>query len=173
MYDILFITGAPGSGKSTAALFLAQKIEKSVLLSGDDLRAMVVGGGMNPAEAWTSEQREQYILSFQSEALLAKNFISAGYKVIIEDVVDPRLGLWDEWQKCFAGLNYTKVLLAPALEVVLERNSTRGMNVPDAVVTAFHGNLSRETLPDWPIVDSTNQTLEETVEGIKSVSGWQ
>ena len=48
MNKIYLITGPAGVGKSTISKLLAEKLERSVLIEGDDVYHFVVGGYVAP-----------------------------------------------------------------------------------------------------------------------------
>ena len=49
MSNLYIITGPAGSGKSTISKKLAESLDKSVLLEGDDIYHHVVGGYVSPS----------------------------------------------------------------------------------------------------------------------------
>lgn len=132
MSTVIVISGIPAAGKSTIARLLANSFPRSVLISGDDLRALVVGGFRDPNNPWDEEMRSQYYLSFQNEAALARTFLNKNFDVVIDDVI--RKGdLYEEWLRHFAGIDHKVVLLRPSVEVALRRNFERAeKTVPDS-----------------------------------------
>ncbi len=171
-FDVVLITGAPGSGKSSVASALAKTIDRAVVISGDDVRALVKSEFKSPAEAWTDEHRLQYYLSFENEASLARNFIAKNFKVIVEDVVHNHHDLFAVWKNYFAGVSYATALLAPTKEKILERNRSRSKNLPESIIDSLYPLMLPENFPDWIVLDTTNQTVYETTDTIKRNIGW-
>jgi tRNA uridine 5-carbamoylmethylation protein Kti12 len=166
MAMLIVITGIPGAGKSTIARLLSEALPRSVLISGDDLRHMVISGYRDPNDPWDDEMRSQYHLSFKNEAALTANFLGGGFDVVIDDVI--RKGaLYDEWLKEFQGLDHQVVLLQPSLEAALKRNQDRPeKTVPEKTLHDLHQLYQQIDNRDWKVIDNSHQTQDETVKEI-------
>lgn len=162
---VCLITGPAGSGKSSVSKALAKRFERSAVIEVDTLRGMIKGGYVRP---WphTEEADLQLSLSAKNACDMANNLLEKGFSVFIDDVVGRKL--LEQYSNFFKDNNFKAFLLLPSLEALLARFDNRGNN--DELrerTTELHKRFSekRDQL-DWQIINSSNQTLEETVEQI-------
>jgi hypothetical protein len=128
---------------------------------------MIVGGHRDPNDVWDDEMRRQYHISFENEAVLAKNFLRDGFDVVIDDVI--RKGaLYDEWKRHFDGTDHRVVLLLPSLDAALERNLNRSeKTVPQKTLRDLHAKYQELDHTGWIVIDNSDQTPEDTVATIR------
>jgi tRNA uridine 5-carbamoylmethylation protein Kti12 len=167
MSRVIVVTGIPGAGKSTISRLLAEALPRSVLIAGDDLRRMIVGGYQDPNRPWDEEMRRQYYLSFENAAALTSNVQRHGFTVVIDDVI--RKGdLYDEWMRRFAGIDHTVILLRPSLQTALERNDQRPeKTVPESTLRDLHERYQGADNAGWIVIDTSTQTAEQTLAVIR------
>jgi predicted kinase len=84
----LILSGGPAVGKSVTARVLAQGREKCAFIDVDDVRQLVVAGGAAPWQG--SDGRDQQRLGVANACALARNFVAAGFEVIVVDVLTPK-----------------------------------------------------------------------------------
>lgn len=58
MSRLLVITGPPGAGKSTAAAIIAERFNKSAVVSSDSFYGFLANGGIDPWLPAAQEQNE-------------------------------------------------------------------------------------------------------------------
>jgi chloramphenicol 3-O-phosphotransferase len=172
---IFLLTGTPGSGKSSVARALMQRFEFGLHLPLDDLREFVVSGIAHPVPTLTEETGRQFRLARMGAASTAKLYASNGFAVVIDDVISS-----DDVSSIFApafdGFDFHKVLLQPRLEVALERNRTRtnkdfDPSFLEEPIRQIHAWMSAQELPnDWLRIDSSELSLEQTVDTILNLS---
>jgi predicted kinase len=159
---VLAITGPTGSGKSTVAEKLAKQLDRCVNIDADHIKHMIVSGfykdGSNPG-GWGFNQ---WGLVGDSIGLLARNFLDAGYSVIINGYIDEPA--WTNLQKHVALTH--KVLLLPHKDIVTTRDAGRNEDVQmgaDAV-SEHHQHFSNDDFfKDFVRIDTTDHKVEETV----------
>jgi len=119
----IVITGMPGAGKSTVAELVAKSLPRSMLISGDDVAAMIVGGRVWALGSPRHEALAQIELINQSLAALASNATGAGFTAVIETVLPDR-SEFDALTSTMA-CDFLLIVLAPGIEVCRARNATR------------------------------------------------
>jgi len=83
----LVLTGGPAVGKSTTGHALARRRPRAAFVDADDVRQLVVAGAQ---PLWHGpEGAAQHRLGAQNTTLLAASFVSAGFEVVVADVVTP------------------------------------------------------------------------------------
>jgi SpoVK/Ycf46/Vps4 family AAA+-type ATPase len=169
--SIWLISGAPGVGKTTVARALCARFPRAMHIAVDDLRGMVVSGRADPIGAWTAETERQFRMSWETAGRMAARYAAEGFVVAIDDVVPSRAVA--VYEQSVAEHLLRKVLLAPSLEVTLQRNSTARGKVFDTAILVptirdLHATLAPDRSP-WLVVDSSNMSLAETVDAILAV----
>jgi broad-specificity NMP kinase len=163
-YDIIFIAGAPGTGKSSVAKYIQEKLNCPCFEFG-----------------WIPEFRnkgnesisyiEDEAIAFENLSLVAKNYIKHGFKnIIITDLEDKRI---KELHTVFQKENYILLtLIVNDNEILKSRvlNETRSSGYRDfkSAIKINKEILNRELLPNEIRIDTTNQSLEEVVKIIVS-----
>jgi len=122
----IVVTGAAGAGKSTVARLVAEVTEHCAVIGLDALRHMVVSGA--PIPRWEGgeleESRRFGALASQNAAALARNFIAAGFDVVIEGVLETPAEL-DLLLAELGEVERYLVTLMPDLARVVQRDRSR------------------------------------------------
>ncbi len=162
---VCLITGPAGSGKSSVSKALAEKFERSAVVEVDTLRAMVKGGYVRPWP-YNEEVDLQLSLGAKNACNMATNFLEKGFNVFIDDVVGRKLlGQYTEY---FNDKNFKAFVLLPSAESLLKRFDDRGDNqeLRERTIELHKKFLEKKEVLNWQVIDSSNQTLEETVKEI-------
>lgn len=124
MSCIIIITGTPGVGKSVVAQALAKKISRSVYLSVDTFREMVISGYVFPGQFnWTKETFLQSKIARENVCFVAKTYVNNDFTVIIDDIVVDES--YEFWMKSFPHNAVKIYILTTLLSVIFRRNKER------------------------------------------------
>ena len=168
---IFLISGTPGAGKSSVAHAIATQSGRGVRISVDDIRDLVVAGRADPVPTWSDECELQFAIARRNRLIMAANWHAAGFTVCIDDVVFPQN---IDAMIAELGLDIQRVILQPTLATALQRNATRTHKPFDTsvlipVLTRLHGEFAMVQHPLWPHIDTTNQTIAESVAMVQSL----
>ncbi|MBI5073656.1 MAG: adenylyl-sulfate kinase [Nitrospirae bacterium] len=131
---VIWITGLPGSGKSTIADAVKLKCPDFVILRMDDLRHMVT-----PQPAYSDDERE---LVYRSLVYVAKTLSDLGHEVIIDATGNMRR--WRELARRMIS-PFAEVYLKCSFETCSQRERQR---------TETHGaprGIYQKGLAGWPV----------------------
>lgn len=170
---IFLIVGAPAVGKSTLSKAIALSFEKSIHVSVDDLRDMVVSGYIMPSPEWPAAIVEQLGLARETAVHIARTYQPAGFTVVIDDFYDPNHlieyeALDDRWP-------VNKILLYPDQAAAHARNFQRSGGdayIDDGirlVYNSLQGQAHALKARGWLVLDTTSMTVEETAAEIIAV----
>jgi predicted kinase len=130
---VLILTGAPGSGKTTAAGLLAAKSQRAVHIESDRFFHFIQTGYIEP---WRPESHEQNTTVMRIVAQAAAAYADAGYFTIIDGIVIPGWFLQPlRGSLGAAGHRVAYAVLRAPLAVCLGRAGSRASNrLSDAAV---------------------------------------
>ena len=162
---VIWITGLPGSGKSTIAVALKKKIPDAVILRMDELRKIVT-----PKPSYSEAERE-YV--YRALVFTAKNLYDLGHNVIIDAT-----GNRKSWRRLARKLikNFFEVYLKCPLNVCMAREGKR-INTHGAPrniyrkgkkgrpVPGVHVPYEKPVKPE-AVIDAENETPDEVVKKI-------
>jgi adenylate kinase family enzyme len=157
MPDFIFVAGAPGSGKSTVAKQLQERLGSPCFEFGWIPEFRLPG---------PESQALEEALSFENLTLVVKNYIRHGYRnIIVTDLNDIR---FREIPRRFARYRYVILTLVVTDDEVLRRrvlDETRSSGYRDEEAALRHNRLiqGRRLLPNEYRVDNTGQGIDETV----------
>lgn len=161
---ILAITGPSGSGKTTVAAKLAKKIKQCVNIDADHVKHFIVNGFIYDD---TPAGVKQWELLGENTGILARNFVNAGYNVIINGYINE-----PAWHTLQRHVKLThKVLLLPKLAKVQERDAGRDAEIRmgEKAVDRHHDYFTGSSFfDDFARIDSSEHSVEETVTLIRS-----
>jgi Chloramphenicol phosphotransferase-like protein len=172
MGPVFFITGPPGSGKTTVSRLLLERFPKGIHVSVDAIRESVVSGFRLPEFGWPDEVDEQFALARSSATYTARTYSAAGFAVVVDDTLGPSRGPHvdiSQHADLLEDATVHRVALRPRLDVVVDRNRRRGGHLSDLMDDVIPVLLQSQIdgLTDgWIIIDSSNQTPQETADQI-------
>lgn len=173
MPPLFLLIGPPAVGKSSTSKALAAKFDRSIHIPVDDIRTMVVSGLVLPGLDWIPELVEQITLARESAIHIALRYQQAGYAVVIDDFFDPYR--MREYQALLEDPHSHKFILFPKQETAHARNHQRTADpqgrsyIDQGIQTVYQQlNVGIESLREegWIVVDTTDLSIEETVQQI-------
>ncbi|MFE4569775.1 AAA family ATPase [Paenibacillus chitinolyticus] len=165
IHAMFLVTGIMASGKSTVAQLLAERFEKSVHLRGDHFRKMIVNDRKEVQPDAEADQMEQLLLRYRLTAQAADTYYSAGFTVVMQDVVVGRV--LSDFLSLLEDRPLYVIVLCPGEEEVARREAARSKKgYGEWTVSALNGVLHGETPRVGLWLDSTGLTPEETVDAI-------
>ena len=144
---IIWLTGQPGSGKTTIAKALKKKILSNcednnvILVDGDDLRDITTN------KDYSRQGREKNIITAQKIA----HFLSNKDFIVIVALVAPYLNIREKFK-----------LITPVIEIYLHTEEIRGRE-------HFFAKDYEKPKKDFLDMDTTKKTVEDCVDEILSI----
>ena len=165
---IIVITGAPGTGKSTASKIVAKKsdMKKSVHMYTDDFYHYLSKGAIAPH---LPESNEQNLIVIEAFLEAAKRYARGGYDVIVDGIIGP----WflKPWVNIVQeGYEVHYIILRANKEETMKRAVNRAkldretnIELVESMWEQFY-NLG---IYEANVIDTTNFLIEDTVSAIK------
>ncbi len=162
MADLYLITGPAGVGKSTISKMLAGSLEKSVLIEGDDIYHLVVGGYVSP---W--KDGNHLPLFWQNCEGLIENGLKSGYDVVFNYIISKK----DLQRLCkhFKNFSIKFVALIADEKTIVERDKLRpeDCQMGERVLVLLKSTLA-QNFDEKFILDTSKQSKEQTLKTILS-----
>jgi broad-specificity NMP kinase len=160
--DIIFIAGAPGTGKSSVAMELQKKLKSPMFEFGWIPEFRQKGEVVIP---YTEEES----LSFENLSLVSKNYIKHGFSnVIITDLEDKRIL---ELHKNFGEYTYLLITLTVAdadilKSRVIDKTRTSAYRNYKEAISINQSILDRPLLPNEIRIDTTKKPVKQVTKEI-------
>jgi gluconate kinase len=163
---VALIIGVPGAGKTTVARALAARFARSACIEGDLVQhTFTVSGLVAPGGSPADESDRQLQLRWSNCAALAVNFWRAGFTTVVEHAASRR-----SWVDRFVAETppapVSLVVLAPPLEVALERDRVRQEKQVAQHFLHMDAELREELAGLGWWLDSGALTVDETVDAV-------
>lgn len=172
MNQIILIIGSPASGKSTLSKEITKRSPKGLHIPVDDLRTMVQGGVIHPGvPGWPPELVQQLELARQTAVDMAIRYSEAGFLVAIDDFWDPNSQL-QEYAPLLHRSTVTRVILRPSVDAIITRLRARQgpstfRNILEGAIRLVNAAIDKDKeallKQDWHVLDTSNDTVEESV----------
>ena len=162
MSKVLIITGTSGSGKSSTSKVLSGTLPGTwALISQDDIRSLIKAGYKSTAAKWNNETKNQWETSIDICCDMIKRYYQHNINCILELFAPP--SEFEKWKPNLVGINYQLFVLVPDIETVVYRNANREPRMKEAKIRENHEWFTAWQPDQATVIDSSNQTLEETV----------
>ena len=165
MASIYIITGPAGVGKSTVSKGIAEKLERSVLLEGDDLYHQVIGGYV---QAWKPGNHLNIFWKVCLDTI--NNYLNDGYDVVFNYIISKDKFI--ELKKIFENVEAKFVVLLVDEETILkrDRNRPREHQMKERSLILLNKFLSNNYDEKYILYTdklTINQTIEEIINNEK------
>lgn len=165
MSSLLVVSGPPGAGKSTIAAALADRLDPSALVEGDQFFRFLRSGAIEP---WRPESQRQNEVIVRIQAATARRYRDGGYHTVFDGVIGP----WflDSFRAATNG-PFEYVVLLPSLDVCLERIRSRdGHDFSDEAAARSMHTQFVEACGGWRehVVDSASGSPTDVADTIES-----
>jgi cytidylate kinase len=160
---ILILTGPPGSGKTTVASLIADQLEPSAVIEGDNFFNYLRRGKIPP---WQPESHQQNIDVTAIVARTAAGYADAGWITVLEGILGPWfLHVIQSSLPATADVHYA--MLQASLDRCLDRvnqreqaassSPNRSIGDIEGVVEKMHHELTRAELHQRHRIDASGE----------------
>lgn len=157
MAKLYILTGPAGVGKSTISRGIAERLEKSVLLEGDDFYHHVVGGYV---QAWKEGNHLDIFWKVCIDTI--KNYLNAGYDVVFNYIINNNKYL--ELKEIFKDTEFNFIVLLVNEETILKRDKERpeDCQMKDRCIVLLN-QFKNDNYDEKNILYTDNLTIDETI----------
>ena len=160
MNKLYVITGPAGVGKSTVSYELGKRLDKSVVIEGDTIYNFFVGGRIKP---WAPNAPLD--LFWRNSIMLIKSYLENGYDVVFNYIIENKE--LENLKEVFKDYDFIFSCLLVDESTIIRRDLLRPedcqMHERSLVLLREFINCNYDKKY---IIDSSNLTVEETVEKI-------
>lgn len=131
----------------------------------------MVNGFDPPGPEWTPGHEQQFARARTAAMLIARLHAADGVTVVIDDVCVPA-HFEDHYTDLFADPRMHRVMLKPTWAALEARMRARGGPWDELLLSSgaaewCYQGLERLTLENWVVVDSSNQSADETTDEVR------
>lgn len=155
MNKIYLITGPAGVGKSTISRKIAETLKKSILIDGDDIYHLVIGGYVAP---WQKGNHLEFY--WQNILSIITNSINNGYDIVFNYIITKQQ--LENIKHNFPNAEIKFICLMADDEVLIQRDKLRDLNKQMGSRTLTLSNeLKLQNFNPKYILDSTNLSINQ------------
>ncbi len=157
MNKLYLITGPAGVGKSTISNKLANSLNKSVLIEGDEIYHMVKGGYVSP---WLEGNHLEVF--WKNIVSLISNSLNSGYDVVFNYIINETD--LDFLKSQFESYEIHFILLMTSETELLRRDKTRPIDcrMNERCLVLLNQFKKIKSFKNY-VLDTSNLTLDETL----------
>ncbi len=162
MQKLYIITGPAGVGKSTISRALAEKLDKSVLIEGDEIYAHVIGGYVS---AWKEGNHLEVFWKVCIDMI--KRYLEYGYDVVFNYIINPKDV--KNIQEAVKDVETKFVVLLTDEETLLKRDAERpeDCQMKERCLVLLN-NFKNEGYEEKYILETTKISVEDVVENVEN-----
>ena len=162
MPNLYVITGPAGVGKSTVSKILAQKLNKSSLIEGDEIYHKIIGGYI---PAWKSGNHLQTFWKICINTI--RIYLDDGFDVVFNYIITPEnLELLKNEFKNYT-IKFIVLLINESTLLLRDKERPKNCQMKERCITLLNDFKNRNYNID-NILDTTNLSIEETVNLIQN-----
>jgi cytidylate kinase len=165
MSDVLLLTGAPGSGKTTVARMLADSAPRPTVHVTTDEFFRAIRTGFVPPYLPGAERQNVVVVDAIVAAVAV--YAAGGYDVVVDGIIGP----WflPPYLKAGADWELSYVVLRPDLATTLQRAEARaaGELKDVAAITGLYGAFADLGELDGHALDTSGLDAEATVSAVR------
>jgi guanylate kinase len=162
MNKLYLITGPAGVGKSTVSKAIADNLNKSALIEGDDIYNMIISGHVNP---WLDGNHLD--LMWKNSISLIKNFLNDGFDVVFNYIINKKN--LEMIKREFNNYDLIFVVLLVDEETIIKRDKERPLDVQMGIRSLeLLKEFKNENFEEKYILNTTNLSIDETMDAIKN-----
>ncbi len=160
MNKLYVITGPAGVGKSTISYEIGKRLEKSVVIEGDTVYNFFVGGRIRP---WYPDAPLE--LFWNNCIMLIKSYLENGYDVIFNYIIKNKE--LEKLERSFKDYDFIFTCLLVEERTIVKRDLLRSEDcrMYERSLILLKEFIDCNYDSDY-IIDSSNLTVDETVEKI-------
>lgn len=160
MNKLYLITGPAGVGKSTISRKVAETLEKSVLIEGDEIYNFFVGGRIKP---WF--ENAPIDLFWNNCIYLIKSYLESGYDVVFNYIIKP--DMFKKLETIFKDYNINFKVLLTDKETIVKRDKERPIDcqMGERSLILLQQFIDCNYNKKY-ILDTSNLTIDETVKKV-------
>ena len=162
MPNLYVITGPAGVGKSTVSKILAQKLNKSSLIEGDEIYHQIIGGYI---PAWKSGNHLQTFWKICINTI--RIYLDDGFDVVFNYIITPEnLELLKNEFKNYT-IKFIFLLVDKSTLLLRDKERPEDYQMKERCITLLN-NFKNRNYDNNNILDTTNLSIEETVNIIQN-----
>ena len=160
MKTLYVITGPAGVGKSTISRGIAEKLDKSALIEGDDIYHQVVGGYQ---QAWKEGNHLNTFFKVCINSI--KVYLEDGYDVVFNYIINPEQ--IKEIKENFKEYNVKFIVLLVDEETLLKRDKERpeDCQMKERCIVLLN-SFKNKNYDNKNILDTSTLSVEDTINEI-------
>lgn len=172
MSKIVIITGPSGAGKSTVAKEISEHLQGTwALISQDGVREHVKAGYRHADGEWDDETKRQWEASIAICCDMIRRYREANINCVVDIFAPP--SEFEKWSRILKELEYKLIVLLPSIDKAVHRNANRELMMKESKIRENHAWFTKWESSEAVVIDTTNQTIAETVESIEAAIGGQ